>query len=187
MNDNNTNIIPDTNDQPNNSNKNKLLAFVLKNKYYVGLVIIILVIYTWSSLKLKSLQNNFQNEKATIINSYELQLDSLNIERMQLIATTLSWAIRGELLRNNKEQISQYFNEFVKKPNIVKLQFINPDNGIIEISTDKKDEGTKTNQYLNINEQLVESDSLQSNFITPITGLNHKIGILSISMKNLKK
>ena len=89
MNDNNTNIIPDTNDQPNNSNKNKLLAFVLKNKYYVGLVIIILVIYTWSSLKLKSLQNNFQNEKATIINSYELQLDSLNIERMQLIATTL--------------------------------------------------------------------------------------------------
>ena len=90
-------------------------------------------------------------------------------------------------MRNNKEQISQYFNEFVKKPNIVKLQFINPDNGIIEISTDKKDEGTKTNQYLNINEQLVESDSLQSNFITPITGLNHKIGILSISMKNLKK
>lgn len=186
MDENKKEIVPEATPSANNKKENKILAFLLDKKYYVGLALLVLVVMAWSTFRIKSLQSNFNNEKETIIHSYELKLDSLNIDRMQLTATTLSWAIRGELLRNNKEQINQYFNEFVKTPGIIKLQLINSEDGLIEISTDKKDEGIKTNKYANINNQVVESDSVQSTIITPITGLNNKIGIFTITIKNLK-
>ncbi|MDD2386692.1 MAG: hypothetical protein PHP52_07895 [Bacteroidales bacterium] len=165
--------------------ENKFIKFILKHKYYVGLILIIFIILVWSLIRIAILKNNFNNQKQEITTRYELKLDSLNSERLLLTATTFSWAIRSELLRDNNDQINQFFNEFVKNTDIVKLQFINPITSVVEISTDKKDEGKIITSYKNITEQIIKKDSTEFIIVTPITGLNRKIGIFVIHFKNL--
>lgn len=165
--------------------EHKFIKFVWKHKYYAGLILIILTILIWSLIKIAILKNNFNNQKQEITTRYELKLDSLNSERLLLTATTFSWAIRSELLRDNNDQINQFFNEFVKNPGIDKLQFINPVTSVVEISTDKKDEGKIITSYKNITEQIIKKDSTEFIIVTPITGLNKKIGIFVIHFKNL--
>lgn len=165
--------------------ENKFLKFILKHKYYVGLILIIIIISLWAFIKISILNNNFNNEKQEIISTYQIKLDSLNSDRLLLTATTFSWAIRSELLRENKDQINQFFNEFVKNPEIIKLQLINPETSVVELSTDKKDEGTVNPNFNSIEDQIVKKGSTEFYIITPISGLNKKMGIFVMQLKNL--
>lgn len=166
--------------------ENKFVKFLLANKYYVTLIVIILIISGWALIKISLLNSDFKSEKETIIKNYELKLDSLNIDRMKLTAKTFSWAIRSELMRANKDQINQYFDEFVKAPGVLKLQLINSENSLIEISTDKKDEGISVPMLQAITEQSTVTDSTEFKIITPITGLNKQIGVFIVTMKPFK-
>jgi hypothetical protein len=165
----------------------KIVKFLIKKKYYVGLILIIFIILIWQAIKVHNLETSFAKEKSELISSYELKLDNLNMDRMKLTAKTFSWAIRSELMRENKEQINQYFNEFVKTPDMIKLQLINPDNSIVEIATDKKDEGIRNTDYGNIKEQVITSNATGFKIVTPITGLNKKIGIFVINVNKYRK
>ncbi len=175
--------LENTKDSP--KKENKFVKFILDKKYYVSLVVIILIIFGWAFIKISLLNSSFKTEKEIIINNYELKLDSLNIDRMKLTATTFSWAIRGELMRGNIEQINQYFAEFIKTPGILKLQLINPETSTIEISTDKKDEGLIIPMMQAVTDQITLTDSTDFKIITPITGLNKKISIFIITIKSL--
>jgi hypothetical protein len=167
--------------------EHKIVKFLIKKKYYVGLILIIFIILIWQAIKVHNLETSFAKKKSELISSYELKLDNLNMDRMKLTAKTFSWAIRSELMRENKEQINQYFNEFIKTPDIIKLQLINPDNSTIEIATDKKDEGIKNSDYSNIKKQVINSDASEFRIVTPITGLNKKIGIFVIDVNKYRK
>ncbi len=167
--------------------ENKMLKFLMKKKYYLGLILIIFIILIWQAIKVHNLETSFAKEKSELISSYNLKLDNLNMDRMKLTAKTFSWAIRSELIRQNKEQINQYFNEFIKTPDMIKLQLINPENSIIEIATDQKDVGVKNTDYANLKEQVITSDATEFKIVTPITGLNKKIGIFVIDVNKYKK
>jgi hypothetical protein len=167
--------------------EHKIVKFLIKKKYYVGLILIIFIILIWQAIKVHNLETSYAKKKSELISSYELKLDNLNMDRMKLTAKTFSWAIRSELMRENKEQINQYFNEFIKTPDIIKLQLINPDNSTIEIATDKKDEGIKNSDYGNIKKQVINSDASEFRIVTPITGLNKKIGIFVIDVNKYRK
>ena len=166
--------------------ESKIWKFIMKHKTYTALVLIIIVLLAWSFIKMAIMESDFNEEKAQITSNYELKLDSLNSERLKLAAATFSWAIRGELLRENKEQINQYFNEFIKNSDIVKLQLINSETSLVELSTDKKDIGTKVTKFNSVQEQTVVSDSTEFQIVTPITGLNKKLGVFVMLVNNLK-
>ncbi|MDD2636538.1 MAG: hypothetical protein PHW82_13685 [Bacteroidales bacterium] len=165
--------------------ENKFFKFVWKHKYYAGLILAIFIISLWSVIRISLLKKDIITQKQEITTSYELRLDSLNSERLLLTAKTFSWAIRSELLRDNQEQIDQFFNEFIKNPDIIKLQLINPETFVVELSTDKKDEGKTNISYKFITEQVIKKDATDFLIITPITGLNKKIGIFVIQFQNL--
>ncbi len=160
--------------------------FLNRNKYYLALVLILSITVIWHFCQIYLLEKNAEKEKLGVINKYEMKLDSLNIANLQLTAKSFSWAVRSELLRGNTDQINQYFNEFVKTPGILKLQFINSENSVIEISTDKKDEGLINMEYTNIKDQetLVELSELK--IISPISGMNKQIGILILEVAKTK-
>ncbi|MEI6091774.1 MAG: hypothetical protein WCR42_15060 [bacterium] len=167
--------------------ENEIVKFLIRKKYYLGLILIIFIILICQAIKVHNLEKSFAKEKSELISSYELKLDNLNMDRMKLAAKTFSWAIRSELIRENKEQINLYFNEFIKSSDMLKLQLINPDNSIVEISTDKKDEGMTNTDYGNIKEQVITSDASSFKIVTPITGLNKKIGIFIIDVNKYRK
>ena len=164
---------------------NKLLQFLFKAKYYLGLILIILIILIWHYSKIHFLEQNMEKEKLELLNNYKIKLDSLNTVHMKLTAKTFSWAIRSELIRGNKDQINQYFNEFIKTPGIIKLQLINTENSVIEISTDKKDEGTKNVDYINIKGQDAISGLPELKIVTPISGLNKQIGVFILEANKI--
>jgi len=168
------------------ANKNKLLHFLNKAKYYLGLILIILIILIWNYSKIHSLEKRNAKEKLEIVDNYKMKLDSLNTVDMQLVAKTFSWAIRGEFLRGNKDLINQFFNEFVKTPGIIKLQLINSESSVIEISTDKKDEGSRNVDYNNIKEQKTISGLSKMKVVTPISGLNKQIAVFIFEANKLE-
>ena len=168
-----------------NKSDNKLLHFLNRAKYYLSLILIIIIILIWNYSKTRILEKRLETDKQEIIANYEKKLDSLNAVNLKLTARTFSWAIRGELIRGNKDQINQYFNEFVKTPGIIKLQFINSANSEIEISTDKKDEGAQNINYINLKEQEIKTDLSILKIVTPISGLNKQIGVFILEANKL--
>lgn len=167
--------------------ENKFLKFVMKHKYYIGLVLVIIVLLAWSFVRMAVMESDFKEEKAQVISNYELKLDSLNTDRLKLTATAFSWAIRSELIRENKEQINQFFNEFIKNPEIVKLQLINSETSIVELSTDKNDIGNKVNTFNSAQEQTIVSGFTDFQIVTPINGLNKKLGIFVMQVNKLER
>ena len=77
-----------------------------------------------------------------------------------------------------------FFYDFIKSPQIEKLQYINSDNSTIELSTNKKEEGLiATSDFFKTNDQLTKSDSTSFKIATPIMGLNKKLGVVVIEVK----
>jgi len=165
---------------------NNLSDFLNKKKYYLGLILIIIVILIWNYSKIYFLEKRNEKEKLEIVDNYKMKLDSLNTVNMQQTAKTFSWAIRSELLRGNKDQINQFFNEFVKTPGIIKLQLINSANSVIEISTDKKDEGLRNVDYINIKGQETISGIPELKIVTPISGMNKQIAVFILEANKLE-
>lgn len=62
---------------------------------------------------------------------------------------------------------------------------INPETSIVEISTDKKDEGVKMPINTAIEDQVVNVNPTDFQIITPISGLNNQIGIFVMKIKKL--
>lgn len=164
----------------------KVWGFIKKNKYYAVLTTLLIVSIIWHFASVYFLKAKFENQKSTIEKTYQIKLDSLNTDRLQLTAKTFSWAIRSELLRNNSEQINQFFNDFIKIDAIEKLQYINVDSNIIEISTDKKDEGIEDVKYISLTEQQILQDSTSIELATPIAGLNNQIGVFVMKVKKVQ-
>lgn len=165
---------------------NKPKNFLNRAKYYLGLILIIVIILIWHFSKMHFLDKITEKEKLEIVTKYGIKLDSMNSVSLLHTAKAFSWAIRSELLRGNKDQINQYFNEFIKTPGILKLQLINSENSVIEISTDKKDEGTKNFDYINIKGQEIIPGLPELRIVTPIAGMNNNIGVFVLEASKIE-
>jgi len=82
--------------------KNKVIAIVLKNKLVFLLALLLLFITTWAFIKIKSMENRFESEKKSLVTAYENKIDSLSIAGMELTSKVFSWAIRSEMTRKNR-------------------------------------------------------------------------------------
>ncbi|MDO7170674.1 hypothetical protein [Mariniflexile sp. AS56] len=171
--------------ESNTKTPSKIGVFLKKHKYYVLLIVLLMSSIIWHYASMALLRNSFTTEKASIESTYKLKLDSLNSNRLQLTAKTFSWAIRSELLRENTDQVNQFFNDFIKNESIEKLQFIDSETNTITISTDKKDEGLVDSKFTNTINQEVIKDSTYFQLVTPITGLNKRIGVFVMKVKKL--
>jgi hypothetical protein len=66
-------------------------------------------------------------------------------------------------------------------------QLINTENSVIEISTDKKYEGTKNVDYVNIKGQEIVTGLQELRIVTPISNMNNFIGIFILEANKMKK
>ena len=160
----------------------KFLTFVKKNYTVLSLVLVIIIILLWAVIKMKNLEKTANNEKQQISEMYESALDSLSVSSMELTAQVFSWAIRGEMLRQNMDQVNQFFNSFIQEPGITKIRLIDPATARIILSTDKKDEGAiiEDTHIVNAERTYHVSGEAEVMIISPVMGLNARIGVLVI-------
>lgn len=166
---------------------NRILNVIKTNKLSLFLVICLIVVFTWLTLQNSSQQKQFKQEKATLVKTHEIQMDSLRIAQITFATEVFSWSVRSELLRNNKENLNQLVTVFVQQSGADLVQIINATDNIVLLSSDKKFEGTPvadtTLASLSSTKVLREANTVT--IMSPIMGFNDKLGVLLVNFRTI--
>jgi len=160
----------------------KIGIYIMNHKMIFSLLFALVVVFLWAIIKMYFMENSFEKQTAELKISYENKIDSLTSKQLELTSKVFSWAVRSELTRENKEQVNQFFLSFIKEPGVTKVEFVDATTSKVTLSTDKKDEGTAfTNQVALMTDETIHfTEDSVLNVITPVMGLNNKLGILVI-------
>jgi uncharacterized protein YeeX (DUF496 family) len=162
--------------------KSNFGELVLRHKMITFLIAVLVILSLWAFIKISLLENKFKKETLKLKSDYENKIDSLTTKQLMLSSKVFSWAIRSELTRENKEQVNQFFLNFIKEPGVSKVEFVNALDGRVVLSTNKKDEGSVfPNQVALVTTETINyrNDSVLS-IVSPVMGLNNKLGVLVI-------
>lgn len=163
---------------------NKFAALILRHKFVSLLLVVIAALVIYHLITINSIESKYEEAKTNIIKEYTTKIDSIKISNVQQVVNVFSWAVRSELMRNNLEQVDQFFLTFVKDNNVRRVDLINPETSTIILSTDKKNEGivTENRNILLVEDIKVIQDSVNISVVAPVMGLNKKIGILNVEI-----
>lgn len=155
---------------PSGKNRSSM-SYILRHKLVFFLLLTLIIVTAWAAIKVFTLKRNFNNEKEQISSSY-----------MEETAKVFSWAIRSEMVRDNRDQVNQFFTNLIKEPGFKKIQLVSISNSKVIISTDKKDEGTVVSDTAILNADIVKhwTEKGDMRIIAPVMGLNSRIGVLVI-------
>jgi hypothetical protein len=176
-------IIPvdDINQEVIKEKSSAIAGFFKKPTTIIIVLLIIGWVITYFYMDYKNSGNISKLEKAANEIIFNNENDWIN-----QTVKPLSWAIRSEMLRENRENIEQYQNEFVKMPGFSNLMFINNE-GSIWLSTDKKYEGSPFANHYNVefishNDVFLEADQSENiiKISAPIMGIDRRLGTLFV-------
>lgn len=160
------------------------------SKHWLTYLLLVLLIGTSSGLWLNNkrvLRNQaeaFSNQQITERELAQQTLDSLNTGQLQATMKALVWAVRSELVRDNVEQVDQYFRQFVKMDGVDEITLID-NQGTIRLSTNMKDEGDLLDPSLA--EQAMQATDVQFiefeqqaylYIVAPVMSYNNRLGTL---------
>ena len=164
---------------------NTVTTFLKKNIAVTVLAIILIVAVVWFGIKLRVNENNFNEEKAQLINQYEMEIDSMQVMHLKFATEVFSWSVRSELLRNNAENLNQLLTAFVVESGADLVQILDSKDKMVILSSDKKYEGVSYDGLIDIeltDTEIIEEEGIVK-IITPVMGFNSLIGILVVTMK----
>ena len=164
-------------------------------KYAVMLVGVIVVIFVWKTIAVSKVESDMakklEGERVLITQQAREYADQQYTKEEERFGQVLSWAVRGELIRHNIDQIDQYLSEIVKMKDTERVVLIGED-GQLLVSTDKRLEETKgvelfPKEILNLQKIAVKSDvDGKKILVIPVMGLNKKIATVVVSYKQPK-
>ena len=174
-----------TNNVEKKPKKNVIATFLWKYKIPVFLILIIGGIVFYYNLRFNSIESTHLEEMSSTIQNYNLQIDSIQISSLTQTVKVFSWAIRSEMIRNNIEQVNQFFLAFIKEKGVERIDLINPESALIILSTDMKQEGITISDanILRAESTIAVQDSVALRIVSPIMGLEKKIGIVSVKIR----
>ena len=173
----------------------KIPTMQLPARYAVVLVGIIVIIFAWKLITVSKVESDMakklENERVIITQQAREYADKQYLKEEERFGQVLSWAVRGELIRNNLDQIDQYLSEIVKMKDTERVVLIG-DDGQLLVSTDKRLEEAKgtelfPKEILNLQKITVKSDvDGRKIMVVPVMGLNKKIATVVVSYKLAK-
>jgi Ca2+/Na+ antiporter len=155
---------------------------VTKNPFVAILLLALIVMFIWFSVKIRSERRTFIKDKNELIARNAHQADSIRVKNIAFAAKVFSWSVRSEMLRGNTENLNQLFTVFIQESGADLAQLINTGNNTIVLSSDKKYEGTKFEKPANVNLNLQTTTTVPARVTvyTPVMGFNKEIGILKV-------
>jgi hypothetical protein len=167
----------------------------LPAKYAGVLIGLIIVVIAWKMIAVSKVESDMakklESERTIITQQAREYADQQYVKEEERFGQVLSWAVRGELIRNNIDQIDQYLSEIVRMKDTERVVLIGED-GQLLVSTDKRLEETKgteifPKEILNLQKISVKSDvGGKKILVVPVMGLNKKIATLVVSYKQPK-
>lgn len=143
--------------------------------------------YFWISKTsaLKKQAKVFEEQKVAIIEQAEKSLQSTVQQHLEMMMKTFVWAVRGEMTRDNLEQVDQYFKQLVKTESIREITLVDK-TGKILISTNKKNEGSTlpeeyAEQALRSEEVSIIDQTDKQIVSAPVMSLDSRLGTLVLT------
>ena len=153
----------------------KIVRYILDHKLLFSLIFALIVVFIWGQCKIGQLEKQQDALKV----AHKAQKDSQQQADYMLVSKVFSWAVRSDMMRNNFDQANQYIENIVKEPYIKKAFAIDAANNTIVLSSDKNEVGLPVSDITLLQpgvNSVVKNDSTMR-IVTPITGLNKKVGI----------
>ncbi|MFP5381584.1 MAG: hypothetical protein ACLGG4_04905 [Gammaproteobacteria bacterium] len=177
----------------------KLTATRLPLWVSLALLVLWLVTFGWQSLAQKRLTAQLEKDRAAMTAQFETdrqallgrlrsRFDTETDESRRQFGLALAWAVRSEMIRNNLDQVDQFFTEIVRLPNTERAVLAGTD-GKILVSTDRRHVGADA-------AALVGAEALQQgqvsvraaqdgarDLVIPVMGLNSRLGTVIVTSR----
>lgn len=155
-------------------------SFLKKNALVLSLVGVIIISIVWGIISKQSTARKYERQLTELKESHAAILDSMKIHEGELFISALSWACRSEMMRENMDQVNSYFLEALKNTHVLWLQIIDHKTGNIVLSTNKKDEGSKSTDDFIVKATAIASRSQEQTitYVAPIYSFNQQLGVL---------
>lgn len=134
----------------------------------------------------QQLSQQFAADKTALQTRMSAWVKAQDDEALRRLGLALAWAVRGELIRNNLDQVDQFFNELVKLKQVDMVLLADPA-GKILVASDKKHQGGEfTAVYpAELLDQVVTTvlpgrDGKRW-LVIPVMGLNSRLGTVVLS------
>ncbi len=158
---------------------------------------VLLLVFIWKQIAVNQAESRLEKGQAQIEQQLEEKsrelvtkareyADSQYKKEEERFGQVLAWAVRGELIRNNLDQIDQYLSELVKMKDTERVVLVS-DEGKLLVSTDKKlitEEASNLypKDILNLQTITVKSDvGGKKLLVVPVMGLNKRLATIIIS------
>jgi hypothetical protein len=154
----------------------------LWKKHFLKLFLVLLLVVSviWGWVANTQLQKEHEKEITELKEIHTDALRALERQKNKEVTQTLALAVRSELIDENIDQVNQYFLQVLKQPSVSKILLINHKTGKVNLSTNKKDEGTTYKD-----KELYTSKDVKTilkegkwNTATPIMGLNNQLAVI---------
>jgi hypothetical protein len=168
---------------------------------WVSLALLLLWLATlaWAGVALSRAEARLEKDRAAMAAQFETDRNALlgqlrtriageADEAQRQFGLALAWAVRGEMIRNNLDQIDQFFGEIVKLPNTERVMLAGSD-GKVLVSTDRRHLGAEAStlvapEALLLPRVTVRSEAVGSKLlVVPVMGLNARLGTVLVSSR----
>lgn len=173
-------------DTPQKASKGFLRRNAVSIIFTLGLIITTMAAFIRTEVVKKRLIHQMEAQKETMQIHANQVLAQNTEELLKFSMKGFDWAIRGELIRGNEENVQQYIAQLVKEERVQEVDFVNS-KGIIQLSSNKKREGQSFNSSEYDFEPLSSDSpeySLQEEgkaiLFAPVMGLEKRLGTLMI-------
>lgn len=155
--------------------------------WYLFFILIIVAagIYLWGYIRVKSFERRMKERETEIVQKTQIILNEKTKEFLKITALPLVWAVRKDMMRGNFDEINEYMERLVQEKGFKKILLVDT-MGTIVLSTDKKMQGQKfvdhyPVEFLQANDVVINTDSVNIRAVAPVMGLNSRLGTLVIT------
>lgn len=151
----------------------------------LGLLVVIVVLFGWKWYAERSLRREFTDREQKFEIQVKSAMSAQASEMLRLASVPLSWAVRASALKQDLDQVDDYFIQYVKEKHIQSLVFVGPD-GVVLLATDKKLEGQP---YTPLDAPMLDGSSVRVLddgehdivVVTPVMGYDSRLGTLVLT------
>jgi hypothetical protein len=195
----------DPNDFPADTSRRATLMSKLTGTrlpLWVSLVLLVLwlVTFAWQSLAQRRLEARLEQDREAMASQFETDRQNLfgqlrsrvgseADESRRQFGLALAWAVRGEMIRNNLDQVDQFFTEIVRLPNTERVLLIGADDNKVLVSTDRRHQGADGAAVVGADTLQVQQVSVRAGqngtreLVIPVMGLNSRLGTVIVTTR----
>jgi hypothetical protein len=181
---------------PDYAPKPSALARLQQTKWPVWVSLLLLlalvILAAWAAYAISAGERRLTQERQQLEQKFEADTSALRRDAQEAVArqtqemqllfgTALAWSVRSAMLRNNLDEIDQYFGDLVKNPRIALVLLADVDGKVLR-TTDRKylDAQFSTHfpeDLLKVESVVVRSgDGDRIRLVLPIQGLTTRLG-----------